>query len=216
MSLFKRNGGFDQINKGVEIKKISIIGDVGVGKTAIVHQFTTYKFEEIYEPTIGANYSSKVVYDNNKYIRLQIWDCAGKEMYKSLVDSYLENSDIVILVFDDPFSFQHSKERLNKLGINSSYCQIIFVLNQIDKFLDKELSHKARQFTTKKGIPFFETSALQRKGIDELFNSILSGKYESLEHIPHSSKLQKRLCNEELVVLPKDSYGCSCLKVGFC
>ncbi|ELP87532.1 hypothetical protein EIN_098590 [Entamoeba invadens IP1] len=69
-------------------KRITIVGDVGVGKTAIVRRFSNNFFENIYEPTIGANYTSKVVYNNGKNVRLQIWDCAGKEVFKTLVETY--------------------------------------------------------------------------------------------------------------------------------
>ena len=36
----------------------------------------------------------------NKIIKLQIWDTAGQEKYKSLIPSYLRNSAIVFLVYD--------------------------------------------------------------------------------------------------------------------
>lgn len=42
-------------------KKVIIVGKYCVGKTALIHRFTTNRFNELssYEPTIGAAYVAK-------------------------------------------------------------------------------------------------------------------------------------------------------------
>lgn len=45
----------------------------------------------------------------NKHYRLQLWDTAGQERFKSLIPSYLKDSNICILVYDisDPKSLEN-------------------------------------------------------------------------------------------------------------
>ncbi|KAL7714847.1 Uncharacterized protein QTN25_007573 [Entamoeba marina] len=72
-------------NSFYEKKLISLIGDLGVGKTSIVNQFIYDHFDANYQQTIGANYSSKTMYFLGNHFRLQIWDCAGKDVYQDLI-----------------------------------------------------------------------------------------------------------------------------------
>jgi Ras-related protein Rab-14 len=41
--------------------KFLLIGDVGVGKSAIIHQYTQNHFLNEYEPTIGVEFGSRMV-----------------------------------------------------------------------------------------------------------------------------------------------------------
>ncbi len=83
--------------------KCVLLGDSGTGKTTLINVLTNGVFDNLYEPTIGIDFSSKNItlpdYGNHQ-IKLQIWDTAGQEKYKSIIKSYLRDVHVAFLVFD--------------------------------------------------------------------------------------------------------------------
>lgn len=51
-------------------------------------QFTDNKFKQENDPTIGVEFGSKTITCKNKVIKLQIWDTAGQESFRSITRSY--------------------------------------------------------------------------------------------------------------------------------
>lgn len=68
--------------------KYIIIGDTNVGKSCLMLQFVGQKFKSIADPTIGVEFGSKIVDIDNRRIKLQIWDTAGQENFRSITRSY--------------------------------------------------------------------------------------------------------------------------------
>lgn len=90
------------------LQKIIIIGDSGVGKSNILLRYSEGKFVENYMMTIGINYVFKVIELDEVKIKLQIWDTAGQDKYKTITQNYYRNSQGVLIVFsiDSRESFQ--------------------------------------------------------------------------------------------------------------
>ena len=76
------------------IFKYIIIGDMGVGKSCLLHQFTEKKCEFLLENwvtlfevmadcphTIGVEFGTRIIEVSGQKIKLQIWDTAGQERY---------------------------------------------------------------------------------------------------------------------------------------
>jgi small GTP-binding protein len=80
--------------------KIVFVGDIAVGKTSIIYRLLENKFKENYEPSIGVDFCSKSIRYKGKNIKLQIWDSAGQERYKSLIPNYVRGSSIIFIVYD--------------------------------------------------------------------------------------------------------------------
>ena len=78
--------------------KFIIVGDPSIGKSSIMLKFTDDKFNTNYDTTIGVEYGSKIININNKNIKLQIWDTAGQEIFKSISRSYYRSTAGVLLV----------------------------------------------------------------------------------------------------------------------
>lgn len=81
--------------------KLIVIGDAGVGKSALSLRATRNTFNSDYSSTIGFEYFKYLIKltDYNKIIRLHIWDTCGQEVYRSLINNYYNNSSLAILVF---------------------------------------------------------------------------------------------------------------------
>lgn len=80
--------------------KILVIGDVGVGKTSLIRRYTKGYFAENISSTVGVDLDSKIVNIHGDKVKLQCWDTAGQEKYRSITQSYYRNADAVIMVFD--------------------------------------------------------------------------------------------------------------------
>lgn len=58
--------------------KLVVLGDSGVGKSAIIARLIYDKFEQRSDPTIGANFMTKSYNIGGRtVVRLDIWDTAG-------------------------------------------------------------------------------------------------------------------------------------------
>ncbi|POW08070.1 hypothetical protein PSTT_07825, partial [Puccinia striiformis] len=80
--------------------KVVILGMQGVGKTSIVHRYTTGSFSYSLTSTIGASFCTKKLSVDGCKVRLQIWDTAGQERFRSMAPMYYRGANAAILVYD--------------------------------------------------------------------------------------------------------------------
>merc|ERR1712199_65665 len=80
--------------------KYIIIGDTGVGKSCLLLQFTDRRFQPIHDLTIGVEFGARMITIDEKNIKLQIWDTAGQESFKSITRSYYRGAAGALLVYD--------------------------------------------------------------------------------------------------------------------
>ncbi|XP_012278820.1 ras-related protein Rab-38 [Orussus abietinus] len=98
--------------------KFLIIGDYGVGKTAIVRRYTEGKFSSNYKITIGADFAVKTLdWDPHTKINIQLWDIAGHERFGYMTRVYYKYAVAAALVFDisRAATFQSVKKWLSDL-----------------------------------------------------------------------------------------------------
>ena len=60
---------------------------------------TTYSLV-LLQPTVGIDFLSRNLTTRNRTYRLQLWDTAGQEKYKSLVPAYLRDAHAAIIVYE--------------------------------------------------------------------------------------------------------------------
>ncbi|CAO1613733.1 unnamed protein product [Parajaminaea phylloscopi] len=81
--------------------KVVVLGAQGVGKTSIVHRYTSGQFSATAVPsTIGASFLTKKLVVEGVKCRLQIWDTAGQERFRSMAPMYYRGSHAAIIVYD--------------------------------------------------------------------------------------------------------------------
>ncbi len=73
-----------------QISKISmvVVGDTGVGKSCLLLQFVDRRFSAVHDLTIGVDFGSKIIDLGDEKVKLQIWDTAGQESFRSIARSY--------------------------------------------------------------------------------------------------------------------------------
>lgn len=88
-----RNQGYDCLIK------LLIIGNSGVGKTNMLLQFCENNFMTSHLTTIGIDFKTKTILLGKDKIRLQIWDTAGQEKFKTITQTYYRGAMGIILTY---------------------------------------------------------------------------------------------------------------------
>ena len=83
-----------------ELFKLIIIGDTGVGKSCLLSKVMDDKFNHEHSVTIGVEFGSFVLRMDGKIIKLQIWDTAGQESFRSVTRIFYRGAHVVFLVYD--------------------------------------------------------------------------------------------------------------------
>ena len=79
--------------------KIIVIGDSGVGKSSLNTKAIKNYFDEFYSTTVGFEFLTQTMKIEDKYVKLQIWDTCGQEIYKSLISSFYRNSSLAMMMY---------------------------------------------------------------------------------------------------------------------
>ena len=161
-----------------EIYKVVLVGEAGVGKTCIISQFTTGKFDSEYITTLTTQYLRKEInFSDGKKLVFDIFDTAGQEKYRSIAKLYYKNARAVILVYDitSEDSFKQLKEywyEQVKEVATDNYI-IAIAANKSDLYEDRVVEdQEGEDFASSVGAIFASTSAKNDSGITALFDNI--------------------------------------------
>ncbi|KAK5148738.1 Ras GTPase [Oleoguttula sp. CCFEE 6159] len=91
--------------------KLVVLGDGGVGKTALTIQLCLNHFVETYDPTIEDSYRKQVQIDGLSCM-LEVLDTAGQEEYTALRDQWIRDGEGFVLVYS--ISSRSSFTRIQK------------------------------------------------------------------------------------------------------
>ena len=162
-----------------ESVKVVLLGESGVGKTSIISQFTTNKFNPRCATSVSAQFISKTIEFPNygKSIKFDIWDTVGQEKYRSLAKIFYKDAKVIIFVYDivTDYSFSALKDFWYKETINNADNDPIFaiVANKIDLYQEQKVSNNdGKAFADEINAIFQTTSALSNAGINTLFENI--------------------------------------------
>eukprot|EP00124_Ichthyophonus_hoferi_P004031 Ihof_evm3s399 gene=Ihof_evmTU3s399 len=153
--------------------KYIIIGDTGVGKSCLLLQFTDRRFQPVHDLTIGVEFGARMVTIDNKQIKLQIWDTAGQESFRSITRSYYRGAAGVLLVYDITRreTFNHLTTWLEDARQHSSTDMAIMLIgNKSDLDARRKVSREEGEaFAKEHGLIFLETSAKTADNVEEAF-----------------------------------------------
>jgi len=154
--------------------KLILIGDSGVGKSCLLQRFCgETQVAETHVSTIGVDFRFRYVNIDKKVVKLQIWDTAGQEKFRTITNAYYRGADGVIMVYDvtNAESFEHVEEWLADVNqfAGDSITKLL-VGNKCDKKDERAITFdealkKSEQMT----MPFVETSAKEGDGVDGAF-----------------------------------------------
>ena len=187
--------------------KILLLGDSEVGKSCFLMRYSDNVFIENYITTIGLDYKLKTVkLDTGKTIKVQLWDTAGQDKYRTIAKNYYKGSHGILLLYDitKQSSFDNIREWVRDIKEEVSEKAIIFLIgNKIDIEEERKISkEKGEELAEEFKIPFFEASAKSGKNVDEVFKALynkICEIYGDLERergskLIKKSKMKKKCC----------------------
>ena len=155
-------------------------------------QYVDKEFSLEYNITINVNFFSKEIQKNENKIRLQIWDTAGEERFKSITKTFYRNSAGCILVFDltSPQSFEDvefwRKEFLDEIDSNERE-QFPFVLlgnkNDLKDSIEVKDEDIQKYCNEHNNMPYFSVSAKTGENVEKAFIKITDLAFEKNKNI---------------------------------
>ena len=160
--------------------KLLLIGDSGVGKSCLLIRFADDSFNTSFITTIGIDFKVRTVSLDGRRVKLQIWDTAGKERFKTITTANYRGAMGILLVYDvtQERTFgsidnwlkaieQHASASVNKLLIGNK-------ADTAGPLVEKRAVERQRgqALADKHKMSFFETSAKESSNVDQAFLSI--------------------------------------------
>ncbi|KAI1381005.1 ras-domain-containing protein [Hypoxylon crocopeplum] len=175
--------------------KLVVLGDGGVGKTALTIQLCLQHFVETYDPTIEDSYRKQVVIDGQSCM-LEVLDTAGQEEYTALRDQWIRDGEGFVLVYSissrSSFSrikrFHHQIQRVKESCSSSptypgspistatpaSAVPIMLVGNKSDRVTEREVStQEGHALARELGCEFVEASAKNCINVEKAFYDVV-------------------------------------------
>ncbi|KAL9002145.1 MAG: hypothetical protein Q9188_004907 [Gyalolechia gomerana] len=178
--------------------KLVVLGDGGVGKTALTIQLCLNHFVETYDPTIEDSYRKQVVIDGQSCM-LEVLDTAGQEEYTALRDQWIRDGEGFVLVYSitsrASFSrirkfhsqIQRVKDASRTSSPTASYLSspvtaapgareapVMLVGNKSDRVTEREVSTQEGSALAKEmGCDFVEASAKNCINVEKAFYEVV-------------------------------------------
>ncbi|CAL8076701.1 unnamed protein product [Calicophoron daubneyi] len=158
--------------------KIVVVGDVGVGKSALTIQYFQHMFPEDHDPTIEDTYTQNEQIDNEWCI-MDVLDTAGQEEFSVMREQYMRKGQGFIIVFSvtDPQSFQRVQRFHTQIlrAQDREFYPTILAANKIDLVQQRVISEEqGRGLAEKLKIEYMETSAKDPPvNVEKLFHDLV-------------------------------------------
>jgi len=165
--------------------KYIIVGDTAVGKSCLLLQFTDKRFQPVHDLTIGVEFGSRTVNIDGSQVKLQIWDTAGQEKFRSITRSYYRGTTGALLVYDITRreTFEHLTEWLEDCRKYSNPNMVIMLIGNKCDLEEKRAvpREEGEKFAKQHGLFFLETSAKTDQNVDEAFVATAKSIFEKAE-----------------------------------
>ena len=168
-------------------RKIIILGEGGVGKTTLLHRYVSNIFVDSTKMTIGTDFFIKKVdisnEDADKYqITLLLWDFAGQERFRFILNEYIRGAEGIILAFDlsrvaTLYRIKNWIGLLKEGGVWGDPKTKFFLLGTKKDLVTDDpaliSTEKIEEFREKfNADSYFETSSQNGLGVEEFFNYV--------------------------------------------
>lgn len=109
-------------------------------------------------------------------MRLQLWDTAGHERFRSLTSNFFGRADGFVLTYDisNRPSFDHVIGWMRDIKTRAPPdCDIVLCGNKSDLDSDRVVTFdEGKQLAEEHGVQFFETSALTGQNVEKMFTAL--------------------------------------------
>jgi len=157
--------------------KLVVLGEGGVGKSALTIQLVQSHFITEYDPTIESSYRTQVNIDDETCM-LEILDTAGQEEYSAMRDQYIRRGEGFMIIYS--ITSRPTYENLQSLHDqilrvkDEDFFPAVVLGNKCDLQKERQVTtEEGKQFADSIGAPFFESSAKARINVEEGFHQLV-------------------------------------------
>ena len=194
------------------IFKFIIVGNSAVGKSCLLLRFDEERFQPIHDVTVGVTFSIKMVQIDGQDVKVQIWDTAGQEIFRSITRSYYRDSACAIIVYDitDRNSFEKVEDWIRDVrNLAPPECVLVLFGNKLDLAAQRAVpTEEGQELASKHGLVFFETSAATGENVAKAFNECVTAVFTKAKAIGAKSPEKKVTVTHEN--RQENSSVCSC------
>ena len=185
--------------------RITFLGDIGVGKTAIINRIFDKLFEDVYKPTIGRDLMEKTIKFQGQNIKVVLSDASGQETFKSLIPLYITKASFAFIVYDisSKNSFDNIPNWINFMKSIENNTTIILCGNKIDLQNREVKKEEGEEFALNEGIQFYEVSAKTGENIKNMFYNVMSQLPFFAEINMYNEYIIKELMQENEIINSK-------------
>ena len=123
--------------------------------------------------SIGVDFKTKQIEVDDRLIKMQIWDTAGHEKFRTITTSYYKSAHAIIILYDitQKTSFDHIRNWLTEIDkFGKQGVLKVIVGNKLDMENNRKITKEAAEnLALKYGLKLWEVSAKDNTNIEEMF-----------------------------------------------
>ena len=188
----------DRIDAAV---KVVICGEAGVGKTNLLLRHVRGFFDPNTRATIGVDFFAQNATHGDFNIKMQFFDTAGTEKYRSTNSQYFRGALGAILVYDITRrqTFEKVKEWLDMIKTYATSDVVkLLIGNKIDLAKNREVTvEEGAAYAESQGCFFMETSALtnEKDCVNKAFEILTKRLAETM-----AKKIEETIVRESILI----------------
>ena len=164
--------------------KIIIVGEPGVGKSCLLRRFADQSFTENYINTIGVDFKVRTMDVHGKTIKLNIWDSAGQERFRTIVNTYYRGAHGIAVVYDitDRESFGRLPDWLKDVSeLAEPNSKKLIVGTKLDLEEKRKVPiETVSNFSEMNNLQYIETSSKTGQNVEQAFLKMTSMLLEEI------------------------------------
>lgn len=201
------------------LAKAIIVGDSSVGKSSLLYRYSEQDWNPHYIATIGVDFKVMTFERESKIVKLQLWDTAGQDRFRTIVHTYYRGAHGVLMVFalDDRQSFDNLQEWIGDVQrFATNGVPIVLVGNKADCAPDRIAvsDEEAEALAERLGGVYKKTSARMNQGVDQAFTEVLerclAHRFALIKKQAETGEKQNTIRLNRPVQGPKKNEKCAC------
>jgi small GTP-binding protein len=152
------------------------IGSSESGKSSILARYVDNRFFPYYDPTVGVDFFCKKLKVGRDDIKLQVWDCSGREAFRTITRNYFKGCVAALCVFDlsSMDSFLESEAWIRDAQQECPQNALVCLVGNKSDLVHQVTQDLIDTMCDTMNIQYFEVCAKSGVGVQPMFNEIVA------------------------------------------